>query len=113
MYCRNITPSEFIGFGLYQYFFGLSFRNAAKAFKWFIKKSCFNRDMASKIDGYIIDETLIKIGSSEYIWLQTIIEPKDKEILAIDIPKERNMFQQQSVFSITHCKRIWSTFCFN
>ena len=49
MYCRNITPSEFIGFGLYQYFFGLSFRNAAKAFKWFIKKSCFNRDMASKI----------------------------------------------------------------
>jgi len=35
---------------------------------------------------------LIKVGSSEYIWLWVIIEPKDKEILAIDISKERNMF---------------------
>jgi len=83
MYCRNITPSEFIGYGLYLYFLGLSFRNAAKALKWFIKishvsiwkwiqkykpKKIFTKKKR-KIDGYIIDETLIKVGSSEYIWL--------------------------------------------
>ena len=126
MYCRNRTPSEFIGYGLYLYFLGLSFRNAAKALKWFIKishvsiwkwiqkykpKKIFTKKKR-KIDGYIIDETLIKVGSSEYIWLWVIIEPKDKEILAIDISKERNMFVARA-FSITYCKRIWSTFCFN
>ena len=49
MYCRNRTPSEFIGYGLYLYFLGLSFRNAAKALKWFIKKSCFNLEVDTKI----------------------------------------------------------------
>ena len=127
MYCRNRTPSEFIGYGLYLYFLdGLSFRNAAKALKWFIKishvsiwnwiqkykpKKIFTKKKR-KIDGYIIDETLIKVGSSEYIWLWVIIEPKDKEILATNISKERNMFVARA-FSITYCKRIWSTFCFN
>jgi putative transposase len=33
----------------------------------------------------------IKAGS-ELIWLWVVIEPKDKEILAINISKERNMF---------------------
>jgi putative transposase len=126
MYCRNRTPSEFIGYGLYLYFLDLSFRNAAIALKWFIKishvsiwkwiqkykpKKIFTKKKR-KIDGYIIDETLIKVGSSEYIWLWVIIEPNDKEILAIDISKERNMFVARA-FSITYCKRIWSTFCFN
>jgi putative transposase len=44
-----------------------------------------------KIDQYIIDETMIKVGSSENIWLWVIIEPKDKEILSITISKERSM----------------------
>jgi putative transposase len=45
-----------------------------------------------KINEYIIDETAIKIGS-ELIWLWwVIIEPIDKEILSINISKERNMF---------------------
>ena len=52
-----------------------------------------------KIDGYIIDETLIKVGSLEYIWLRVIIEPKDKEILAINISKERNMFVAERFLS--------------
>jgi hypothetical protein len=34
---------------------------------------------------------LIKVGSSESIWLGVIIEPKDKEILSITISKERNL----------------------
>jgi putative transposase len=42
-----------------------------------------------KIKEYIIDETVIKAGS-ETIWLWTIIEPKIKEILAVDITKKRN-----------------------
>ncbi len=37
------------------------------------------------------DETAIKAGS-ELTWLWIVIEPNDKEILAIDISKERNMF---------------------
>ncbi len=44
-----------------------------------------------KILEFIIDETAIKAGS-ELIWLWVIIEPNDKEILAVDISKERNMF---------------------
>jgi putative transposase len=44
-----------------------------------------------KIDEFIIDETKIKVGSSEFTWLCVAIEPKDKQILALNITKERNM----------------------
>ena len=37
-----------------------------------------------------MDETLIKDGS-EYIWLWAAIEPKNRQILALDISRERNM----------------------
>ncbi len=43
-----------------------------------------------KISEYIIDETMIKIGS-EFIWLWVAIESENKEILALSISKERNM----------------------
>ena len=43
------------------------------------------------MDEYIIDKTMIKVGSSEYVWLWFIIEPKDKEILSITTSKDRNM----------------------
>ena len=43
-----------------------------------------------KIDEFIIDETLIKIGS-KYVWLWIVIEPKNRQILQIDISFERNM----------------------
>jgi putative transposase len=39
---------------------------------------------------YLVDETLIKVGS-EYIWLWVAIEPESREILALNISKERNM----------------------
>ena len=35
-----------------------------------------------KIDEYIVDETLIKVGS-ELIWLWVAIEPENKQILAL------------------------------
>ena len=47
-----------------------------------------------KIIEFIVDETAIKDGS-ELIWLWqvvVVIEPNDKEILAVDISKEQNMF---------------------
>jgi putative transposase len=43
-----------------------------------------------KIEEFIIDETLIKIGS-ELIWLWVAIGFESKEILGISISKERNM----------------------
>ena len=44
-----------------------------------------------KIIEFIVDETEIKDGS-ELIWFWVVIEPNDKEILAVDISKEQNMF---------------------
>jgi putative transposase len=79
---RNRTPSEYIGYGLYLYFLGLSFRNSAKHYLFCtVKRSHvsiwnwiqkYNPQKIStkrkKISRYVIDETLIKVGS-EYIWL--------------------------------------------
>ena len=44
-----------------------------------------------KISRYVIDETLIKVGS-EFIWLWVAIDTKTKAILRTKISKERNMF---------------------
>ncbi len=45
-----------------------------------------------KIDEYILDGTIVKVGP-EYIWLWVAIEPENKEILRLNIShKERNMF---------------------
>ena len=101
---RNRTPSNIIGYGLYLYFLGLSFRNTAKAlsflllvkishvsiWNWLQKYKLWNHIKNRKIREYIIDETVIKAGS-ETIWLWAIIEPKNKEILSFYISKERNM----------------------
>jgi putative transposase len=46
----------------------------------------------TKISEFIVDETQIKVGSSEYIWLWVAIESKTKHILGISIFKEWNMF---------------------
>ncbi len=40
---------------------------------------------------FIVDETLIKVRSN-YVWLGVSIEPKNRQILALTISKERNMF---------------------
>jgi putative transposase len=102
MNTRNRTPSKCIGYGLYLYFLGLSFRNAAKAlsflqivnrshvsiWKWIQKYKPKKISMKrTQIQEYIIDETIIKVGS-EYIWLWVAIEQKDKEILSISLLKK-------------------------
>jgi putative transposase len=110
MRSRNRTPLQIIGYGLYLYFLGLSFRNAAKALSflhlvkishvsiWNWIKKYKPKKFNKKINEYIIDETVIKVGS-ELIWLWVIIEPIDKEILSINISKERNMFVVEGVIS--------------
>ena len=51
-----------------------------------------------KIEEYIIDETIIKVGSN-YIWLWIAIEPTKQEILGISISLERNMFVAEKFIS--------------
>lgn len=43
-----------------------------------------------RISEFIIDETLLKVGS-EYIWIWVAIEPENKEFLALTLSKEKNM----------------------
>jgi len=50
------------------------------------------------ISEFIVDETLIKVGS-EYIWLWVAIDAKSKVILALTICKERNMFVAERFLS--------------
>ncbi len=47
---------------------------------------------------FIVDETLIKVRS-EFIWLWVAIEPENREILALTISKERNMFVAEKFIS--------------
>ena len=102
MNTRNRTSSEYIGYGLYFYFSGLSLRKTSERLSsCFIKREImyFNQSgigyksinpkrylkgRKKKIEEFIIiDETLIKI-SSELKWLWVVaIELESKEILGI------------------------------
>ena len=86
-------------------------RNISKALSKFVKRShTAIRDWIQryqpeellskrkKIDEYIIDETLIKVGS-ELVWLGVAIAPNNRQILALSITKERNMFVAERFLS--------------
>ncbi len=100
---RNRTSTEDIVYAIHLYFLGLSLRNTSKAISRFVKRShTAIRDWIQryqpeellskrkKIDEYIVDETLIKVGS-ELVWLWVAIESENRQILALSISKERNM----------------------
>ena len=103
---RNRTRSEFIDYGLYLYFLGLSLRNVVKAlsylnvvkrshvsiWKWIQKFRPQKMSVAERreVSEYIVDETLLKAGS-EKIWLWVATEPENGQILAQTMSKERNM----------------------
>ncbi|HET6591263.1 MAG TPA: hypothetical protein VFG45_13990 [Candidatus Nitrosocosmicus sp.] len=88
MNTRNKTLSKYVYYGLHLYFSGLSLRKTserlsqiykrnhvlfAKKWNWIQKyKPLKIRVRKSKILEYIVDETLIKIGS-EYIWIWVAI----------------------------------------
>jgi len=101
---RNRTSVKDIGYSLYLYFLGLSYRNTAKALsKRFIKRShvfiwkwvqhyrpekiFYNR---RKMSEFIVDETQIKIGN-DYFWIWVALESDNKTIVGIHLSLERNM----------------------
>jgi putative transposase len=103
MFTRNKTPSKYVYYGLHLYFSGLSLmkaserlsqiykRNHVSIWNWIQKyKPLKVQARKRKILEYIVDETLIKIGS-KYIWIWVAIEPENRQILALTISKERNM----------------------
>ena len=118
---RKRTEPEDIAYSLYLYFLGLSLRNTSKAVSRFVKRSHtairdwiqkYKPEMLSsrkiRITEFIIDETIIKVGS-EYIWLWIAIENDNREILQISISKERKKHVCCRTFYIKPCKKIWRT----
>ncbi len=112
---RNRTPSKYIGYDLYLYFLGLSYRKTFKALSQFVKRSHVAiwkwiqrykpKEIARKrkrISKFIIDETLVKIGPT-YMWIWVAIEPENKHILAVTISKERTMLiAERFILSLTN-----------
>ncbi len=121
MIFRNRTPSEYIGYGLYFYFSGLSLRKAADRLSdCFIKRnhvSIWNWNWnwiqkifskKKKISEYVIDETVIKVGS-DYIWIWVAtIELESKEILG-DKRIKRTKYVCCRTIYFGCCRRIWRT----
>ncbi|MDR4492326.1 MAG: DDE-type integrase/transposase/recombinase [Candidatus Nitrosocosmicus sp.] len=113
MISRNRTPSsKYVYYGLHLYFSGLSLRKASERLSQLYKRnhvSIWNwiqkyqpqklkSTRRRRIQGYVVDETMLKVGS-EYIWLWVTIEPANRQILALSISKERNMFVAERFLS--------------
>ena len=95
MIARIRTPSKYMLYGLHLYFSGLSLRKAPERLSQLYKRnhvSIWNwiqkykpqqlQSTRIKVLEYIVDETMLKVGS-EYIWLWVAIEPENKQILAV------------------------------
>jgi putative transposase len=114
---RKRTKLEDIVYSLHLYFSsGLSLRNTSKALSKFVHRGhTAIRDWIQKYRPkrlfykkikffeFILDETQLKVGS-EFIWLWIAIEPETKNIVAINISKERNMFVAERDFYIVLLK---------
>jgi putative transposase len=103
---RNRTSTVIVMYSLYLYFLGLSLWNTSKALMIFkddkrsyvsvwnwIQRfgSCQIYNKRKRVSAFIIDETVIQVGS-QHFWLWICIEPIDKSVLGIYISEERNMF---------------------
>lgn len=108
---RNRTRLEDIFYAINLYFDGLSLRKTSKALSRFVRRSHTSiRDWIQKyrpqkllskskrISEFIVDETLIKVGS-ELVWLWVAIEPENRQILAVTVSKERNMLIAEKFIS--------------
>ena len=123
IWSRNRTSSQIIGYGLYLYFLGLSFRNIAKAlsflkivkishvsiWNWIQKYKPKKSSNETIIKEYIIDETALKVGS-ELIWLWVVIEPKHKEILSFQFKRTKHVCCWP--ISFYSYREVWNTFSF-
>jgi putative transposase len=104
-FVRNRTSAIIVMYSLYLYFLGLSLRNTSKAlvifrdkkrsyvavWKWIQRFGSFQIYKRKRVSAFIIDETIIQIGSTHF-WLWICIEPVQKSVLWIHISQERNMF---------------------
>src|SRR3954452_17261618 len=109
---RKRVKQEDIIYSTHLYFSSsLSLSNTSKAISRFVQRShTAIRDWIQKhrperlffkrkrVSEFIVDETQIKVGS-EYIWLGVAIESETKNIIAISISKERNMFVAEHFLS--------------
>ena len=91
-------------YSLYLYFLGLSLRNTSKAlvifkdnkrshvsvWNWIQRFAEYPIYKRKRISAFIIDETVIQIGS-QHFWLWFCIEPIHRSVLGIYISEERNM----------------------
>ena len=98
-------------YGLHLYFSGLSLRKASERLSQLYKRNhvaIWNwiqkyrpqklKATRRRIQEYVVDETMLKVGS-EYIWLWVAIEPENRQILALSLSKERNMFVAEGYLS--------------
>ena len=109
---RNRTSSSYISLALYLYFLGLSTRNVAKAmscflgskrshvaiWKWFksiILKSYYQREKGFK--NLVYTRHCLKLGLNSLVMVA--LGPKNRQILALNISKERNVFVAERFLS--------------
>jgi len=128
MTCRNRTSSKYNYYGFYFYFCGLSLRKASQIlslhfikrnhvsiWNWWIQKYKHQQKISSnkrKIKEFIIDETLIKVGSLVLVWLWWVVllNLKVKESLESPYQKKETCFSRAII--IQNCIWIWQTLCF-
>ena len=102
---RNKTSTIIVMYSLYLYFLGLSLRNISKAlvifrdekrsyvsvWNWIQRFGSCHVYKRKRVSAFIIDETVIQIGSQHFWWLWICIEPIHSSVLGIYISEERNM----------------------
>jgi transposase-like protein len=101
-FIRNRTSTVIVMYSLYLYFLGFSLRNTSKAlvifkdekrshisvWNWIQIFGSFKIYKRKRVSAFIIDETVIQIGSQKY-WLWFCIEPIRSSVLGIYISEER------------------------
>ncbi|HZC21602.1 MAG TPA: hypothetical protein VE223_08155 [Nitrososphaeraceae archaeon] len=92
---RERTSAEVVMYALYLYFLGLSFRNTSKAIQPFGEEGRSHVDIwkwvqrfnpkllyrCKRISAFLIDETMLQIGTDEaWLWV-AVVEPIHKQLL--------------------------------
>jgi putative transposase len=109
---RKRTSTIVVMYSLYLYFLGLSLRNTSDAlvifkdekrsyvsvWNWIQRFGSYPIYKRKRISAFIIDETIIQIGSKNF-WLWFCIEPIHRSVLGIYISEERNMLIAEKFIS--------------
>ena len=120
MISRNRTPSKYVYYGLHLYFSGLSLRKASERLSQLYKRNhvaIWNwiqkyrpqklKATRRRIREYVVDETMLKVWS-EYIWLWVAIEPENRQILALFLPKVSK--ERKTCLLLKDIFLVWSKF---